>query len=324
MFCHQCGNPLLPSHKYCPKCGQQVVSEHGSNDSIKVHSLDAETLVETPTIPSDLVRLHAAIKSCMLNISSNATSNSLTELLNSLVTTREAGILLITQFYQFYNVNLIFQITEISTAFLVQKQYLKKFIEFDIIEKDYPYVLKEESLKVFEPIREGLISKTDAKFSFKTLFIVLGLLAIAYYLYAPKGVDNSISDFTKSTTYRIGETISVGNFKYNIKKYLFYKKPDGAIYVKVSLSILNQSNESTIAIASLCHLIDDNGKIYDISVEEGVELSLYGENDLFLTQINPGIKKSGFLVFEIPERKRYFLELSGGILNNKSEKVLLE
>ena len=96
----------------------------------------------------------------MLYNSKDDVSNNLIELLNSFVTSRLAGISLINQFYRNYHVNLIFQITEISTSILEQKKYLKKFIEFDIIQKDYPYSFKEESLKELEPIRKNMVSKS--------------------------------------------------------------------------------------------------------------------------------------------------------------------
>ena len=48
-----------------------------------------------------------------------------------------------------------------------------------------------------------------------------------------------------------------------------------------------------------------------------------GKETLFFKQCNPHITKSGFLVFEVPEKKVYDLHLSGGFWNGKTAVVKL-
>ena len=323
MYCHNCGNPFEQHHKYCTNCGQPLISTSQlivPDNSLPIHD---DTPVDSNNISFNLDRLHSAIKSCMYNSNDNA-RDLLVELLESIVMSRDLGIKLVQQFYNSYQINLIFQLSEISTAFMEQKRYLKKFIEFEIIEKDYPYAFKEESLVVLEPIQENFIAKPRRKFSPRAVILFIGILFIAYYIFTPKS--GLLEDLVnkKTSTFNKNESISVGNFVFFVTGYELYKKSNEEKYLKVHLLVTNQSNEARYVVASLFRLIDEEGKIYEYSIDEGTNINLRGENELFLMQINPNIRKSGFIVFEIPKRKRYFLELSGGIGNNNTERVLIE
>ena len=121
----------------------------------------------------------------------------------------------------------------------------------------------------------------------------------------------------------IGQPTEVGNFIYTVEKTNFRKsigdeflnqQADG-IYLLVTLSIKNISNESRTLDNSLFKLTDDNGTEYESSTDGSTALEFSGGKSIFLKQCQPNITTKGTLVFEVPQKSEYNLHLSGGFWN---------
>lgn len=124
----------------------------------------------------------------------------------------------------------------------------------------------------------------------------------------------------------IGQQTEVGNFIYTVERTYFKKsigdeflnqQADG-IYLLVTLSIKNISNESRTLDNSLFKLTDDNGTEYESSTDGSTALEFSGGKSIFLKQCQPNITTKGTLVFEVPKKGEYNLHLSGGFWNGNT------
>lgn len=130
----------------------------------------------------------------------------------------------------------------------------------------------------------------------------------------------------------IGESIEVGNFVYKVEKTTFKKSigdeyfgqtADG-IYLLVTLSIKNISNESRTLDNSLFKLTDNNGLVYESSIDATTAFEISGGNSLFLKQCQPNISTKGTLIFEVPQKDEYNLHLSGGFWEGSTAVVKIK
>lgn len=88
---------------------------------------------------------------------------------------------------------------------------------------------------------------------------------------------------------------SVGN------QFMHSKAQDGAIFLLVRYDILNNSNETKTAMTDDFQLLDAKGRTFRPSTDAGTAYSITsGNNDLILSQIQPGIKRPMISIFEIP------------------------
>jgi hypothetical protein len=74
-------------------------------------------------------------------------------------------------------------------------------------------------------------------------------------------------------------------------------KADGK-FVVVAVAISNRQNTAVTMNLSLFEILDSSGNVYSAS-EKSMEVG--AGNDLFLAQINPGVTKTGVVVFDVPE-----------------------
>jgi len=130
---------------------------------------------------------------------------------------------------------------------------------------------------------------------------------------------------------KIGDSVQVGDFVYQVKEIAFAKKignemtgktADG-VFLLIDLNVKNTGNKSATIDNSLFKLTDEAKTQYESSTEGTTALEMNGVNTLFLKQCQPGIATSGVLVFEVPEEKVYDLELSGGMWSGKTANVKL-
>ncbi len=128
----------------------------------------------------------------------------------------------------------------------------------------------------------------------------------------------------------IGEQITVGNFIYKVNNVQltksipaeFLSATANGLYLIIDLSIKNISSETRLIDNGLFKLTDKNNNQFETSIEGGSALEMDGANSLYLKQSKPGIQTEGFLVFEVPEKKKsYELHLSGGPGNGKTAKI---
>ncbi|UOQ83590.1 DUF4352 domain-containing protein [Gracilibacillus salinarum] len=70
-------------------------------------------------------------------------------------------------------------------------------------------------------------------------------------------------------------------------------------FVMVDVTIKNDKKESITIDSSFFQLLAADGTEYDPSTDGNVMMNTDPESDFFLTQLNPGIEKSGTVVFEV-------------------------
>lgn len=97
----------------------------------------------------------------------------------------------------------------------------------------------------------------------------------------------------------------------------FLDHPPDAKYLFVLLMVTNISKESRIVPPF--KLVDDDGAVYDAS---GRGWMLPGSIGV-LESLNPGVRKSGFVVFDVPENRNYRLKASGGFWSLKDAFIRL-
>ena len=129
----------------------------------------------------------------------------------------------------------------------------------------------------------------------------------------------------------VGTPVQIGNFAYQVNDFSFRKSignefmretADG-IYLLVDLSIKNIDDESHTLDNSLFSITDLNGNKYEYSTNASTALEMSGYKTLFLKQCQPNIVTRGVLVFEVPQKDKYYLHLVGSFWGTKSVRVLL-
>ncbi|GAE94071.1 phage protein [Gracilibacillus boraciitolerans JCM 21714] len=70
-------------------------------------------------------------------------------------------------------------------------------------------------------------------------------------------------------------------------------------FVMIDVTIKNDKKESITIDSSFFKLIGAEGTEYDPSTDGNVMMNTNPESDFFLTQINPGLEKTGTVVFEV-------------------------
>lgn len=130
----------------------------------------------------------------------------------------------------------------------------------------------------------------------------------------------------------IGTEVHVGNFAYRVDDIAFKKtvgnefvreNADG-VFLIVYLSLVNIDNESHTLDNSMFSLTDMDGIEYEYSIDGSTAIEMSGHKTIFLKQCQPKIATSGILIFEVPQKKEYYLNLIGNSWGTKSVKVLLK
>jgi Domain of unknown function (DUF4352) len=149
----------------------------------------------------------------------------------------------------------------------------------------------------------------------------------------PSAANNETSNSnTQTVEYKkIGDQIEVGNFIYRVDGVKFRKQlgndfinetADG-VFLIVPISLKNISQESRTLDGSMFKLKDEQGAKYESSSRGTSALEMSGQKTLFLKQCQPNITTSGLLVFEVPSKGIYDLQLSGGFWSGKTAAVKL-
>lgn len=182
--------------------------------------------------------------------------------------------------------------------------------------------------------------------------LICSLLFIMFVLLIPTDSSKKIKDPTETTeeenvelqkeiqeestseeiSSSIGKPIQIGYFIYTVQNVSFIKTignkyiedtADG-IYMLVTLTIKNISDETRTLDGSLFAVTDKNGAKYEFSTDASTTLEMSGKKTLFLKECQPNITTKGVLVFEVPEKAEYYLHLIGSFWGVNSVKVLLK
>ena len=110
--------------------------------------------------------------------------------------------------------------------------------------------------------------------------------------------------------YSIGERFEQGGFRYRIleasvgevigRRFNQEKVSEGAIFYLVKFEIENLQNKTDTVLASDFRIKDERGREFSPSSRAITVLALGGRHDLFMSQLQPGIKKKCLTVFELP------------------------
>lgn len=172
-------------------------------------------------------------------------------------------------------------------------------------------------------------------------FIYLGLFVIALIIMPNSdsaSKSNNDSEIaaqnpqTKELTSSIGKESEVGYYTYTVNRFE-YKKTVGneftsetadGIYLLVYLSIKNTSSETHTLDGSSFYITDQNDVKFEYSVNGSTALEMSGLESLFLKECHPRIKTTGVLIFEVPEKGDYYLNLAGDFFGTNTVKILLK
>lgn len=126
--------------------------------------------------------------------------------------------------------------------------------------------------------------------------------------------DNSGNESDESEVEKagIGEKATVSNVGFTVNDVRTTKEIDSGNeftenpttdgqFVIVDVSIENNKDESITIDSSYFQLITDDGTTYDPTTDGAVTMAIDPDNEFFLQQINPGLSKSGSVVFEVAE-----------------------
>lgn len=110
--------------------------------------------------------------------------------------------------------------------------------------------------------------------------------------------------------YSVGERFELGDFAYTITKvraarkmgsrYNRIKAEKGSVFYVVNYDIENLGNETESVLTDDFLIVDDLKRKFKPCSEAITVLAMAGKKSMFLTQVQPGIKKSGVTAFKVP------------------------
>lgn len=129
-------------------------------------------------------------------------------------------------------------------------------------------------------------------------------------------VENSTSTRSKkqkNKTYDMNEKITLGNFEYVVTKAELTSRigrrfgredsTTGALFLIISYTIENVGKKTDSVLTDDFHVIDGKGLTFTSSSRANTALSMANKNkELFLTQLQPGLKREMMTAFEVPEK----------------------
>jgi hypothetical protein len=146
--------------------------------------------------------------------------------------------------------------------------------------------------------------------------------------------DNSIKAESEQQVYKIGDSVMIGKFTYKAGKseeaasvgQSYASRQADGIYKIIPIILRNDDTQPRIADSNMFHLIDNQGRTFNHSVEASTAFSIaHGTEDFFLKTANPGIEITGVLIFDIPkDAKGLKLEVSGSFGSSQKAYISLD
>jgi hypothetical protein len=94
-------------------------------------------------------------------------------------------------------------------------------------------------------------------------------------------------------------------------------------FLIVNVSVMNNDSEGRVMDTSMFTLVDEGGRTYDASSEAFMYLE--SSQSFFLENVNPGLSRTGDIVFEVPEGlSGLSLEVDSGVLSAGLESVVIK
>ena len=128
----------------------------------------------------------------------------------------------------------------------------------------------------------------------------------------------------ETKAYAIGEMVEVGNLGYkvlNVKstneiksdnQFIESAKTNGQ-FVIIEIEAFNNDTEARMVDSNMFKVKDGQGREFDPTNDVDISMLIESSMDFFLQDINPGLSKTGTLVFELPaDATSYTLQVSSG------------
>ncbi|MEF3355787.1 DUF4352 domain-containing protein [Paenibacillus sp. GYB006] len=125
-------------------------------------------------------------------------------------------------------------------------------------------------------------------------------------------------------TYQISDTVKTGNLAYKVTNVTATNelKSDNQFiesattsgqFIVIDLEVSNNDSKTRMIDSSMFKMYDDQNREFEPSSDTEVIMVVEGAMDFFLQDINPGLSKTGQLVFELPsDSSSYTLQVSSG------------
>jgi hypothetical protein len=126
--------------------------------------------------------------------------------------------------------------------------------------------------------------------------------------------------------FKTGEFLAIGHMTYKVHESwyagrlssnTYLNRPPDATYLFVSVSVGNNDKEER-AVPPF-KLVDENGAEYGASDKAWAAEGSIG----LLHDLNPGVSKSGYVIFDVPTNHQYMLKVSGGFWSTENAVVKL-
>lgn len=125
----------------------------------------------------------------------------------------------------------------------------------------------------------------------------------------------------KEKTHKIGDKVAVEDFTYQVnsvteakslqKQYLSDVTTDGK-FVIVEVTVKNTGKKGRMVDTEMFRLIGKDGTEYKSLATNNMYVN-DTDSSFFLKQINPKLSKKGRIAFEVPNEKKFSLQVSSGL-----------
>lgn len=124
--------------------------------------------------------------------------------------------------------------------------------------------------------------------------------------------------------YQVGEKVEVGKLAYQVNnvsatneiasdnQFIESATTEGQ-FVLIDITAYNNDSETRMVDSNMFKVEDDQGREFEPTSDAEVMMVVEDMSDFFLQDINPGLSKTGKVVFELPaDVTSYTLEVSSG------------
>ncbi|WP_052343905.1 DUF4352 domain-containing protein [Bacillus massiliigorillae] len=128
----------------------------------------------------------------------------------------------------------------------------------------------------------------------------------------------------ESKTYQVGDMVNTGKLAYKVtnvtatneiksNNQFIESATTSGQFVIIDIEAVNNDSKARMVDSSMFKVVDDKKREFDPSTDSDVTMALEGSMDFFLQDINPGLSKTGKMVFELPaDSTSYSLQVSSG------------
>lgn len=134
--------------------------------------------------------------------------------------------------------------------------------------------------------------------------------------------------------YYLKEPVQIGSFEYTINSYYtttaigqnlmgtFMGETADGVFLVVDVTIENIGTESITMWDSMIKVVDDQGRTYDHDMNAEVYLSMSNKKAFTFEQLQPGLPKRGYIVFDVPTDLKGSFEISSNNLFSSEKKYI--